>query len=149
MTWSAEVNGFLYEFVGLVLQASQAHNVSVPCGRKYNVPSEKITIDDTVATYYPNMTSYTPAAIPGVDDFNDGSTTIRDLFDIIVEDTREVTPACKTFTIRSRLFISLTRPQPSRSRVDTRVSTGRNTSNKHVLTTARPDTLCMDGPSVL
>ena len=96
MTWSAKVNGFLYEFVGLVLQASQAHNIPVPCGRKYNVPSEKITIDNTVATFYPNVTSYTQVAIAGADDFMDGNTTIRDMFDIIVKNTREVTPTCKT-----------------------------------------------------
>jgi hypothetical protein len=88
--------------VGLVLQASQAHNVSVPCGRKYNVPSEKITIEDTGASFYPN---YTEVAIAGADDFNDGSTTIRDIFDYIVEVTREVTPTCKHLQLtRSCLF---------------------------------------------
>jgi len=96
MTWSEDVNGFLYEFVGLVLQASQAHNVTAPGGRKYNVPSENIAIDDTVSASYPNRTSYSVVAISGADDFNDGNTTIKDIFDIIVENTREVTPAFGT-----------------------------------------------------
>lgn len=104
MTWSAEVNGFLYEFVGLVLQASQTYNVPVPCGRKYNVPLEKITIDDTVATFYPNVTSYTQLAIAGADDFMDGKTTIKDIFDIIVKTTREVTSACEASRFISYLF---------------------------------------------
>ena len=90
--WSAGVNGFLYEFVGLVLQASQAHNLPVPGGRKYNVPSEKITIVDITVTFYPN---YTQAAIAGADDFYDDNTTIKDIFNVIVEITREVTPTCK------------------------------------------------------
>ena len=86
------MNGFLYEFVGLVLQASQAYNLPVPGGRKYNVPSEKITIEVITATFYPN---YTQAAIAGADDFSDDNATIKDVFDIIVETTREVTPTCK------------------------------------------------------
>ncbi|KAF9793491.1 Alpha/Beta hydrolase protein [Thelephora terrestris] len=92
MTWSEGVNGFLYEYVALVLQASQAHNVTIPGGRKYNVPPGNITIDDTADTFFPNRTSYSQAAIAGADDFEDGNTTISNIFDIIVENTREVTP---------------------------------------------------------
>ncbi|KAF9793484.1 hypothetical protein BJ322DRAFT_132608 [Thelephora terrestris] len=95
-TWSEGVNGFLYEYVALVLQASQAYNVTVPGGRKYDVPSGNITIDDTVDTFYPNRTSYSQAAIAGSDDFSDGNVTTRDSFDVIVENTREVTPTFGT-----------------------------------------------------
>ena len=102
------MNGFLYEFAGLVLQASQAHNVTAPGGRKYNVPSEKIIIDDTVAESYPNVTSYTYVAITGADDFNDDNTTIRDIFGSLVENTREVTPACELPIIHPQTFASLT-----------------------------------------
>ena len=118
------MNGFLYEFVGLVLQASQAHNVTAPGGRKYNVPSENIVIDDTVATFRPNVTSYSQVAIAGADDFNDGNTTIGDIFDIIVENTREVTPACNLSTIPPYQSTPLTRPRSSWNPLDNRVSTG-------------------------
>ena len=125
MKWSDKVNGFLYEFVGLVLQASSAHNVTAPGGRKYNVPSEKIIIDNTVAEFYPDMTSYTQLAIAGSDDFNDYNTTIRDIFDFLVENTREVSTACKLYTVPSYMFVLLTRPQSSRNRLVTRVRTGK------------------------
>ena len=49
------MNSFLYAYVALVMQASQAHNVPIPGGRKYSVPSGNITIDDTVDTFYPNI----------------------------------------------------------------------------------------------
>ena len=114
------MNGFLYEFVGLVLQASQTHNVTVPGGRKYNVPSENITIDDTVATSYTGMTSYSQVAIAGADDLNDGNTTIKDIFDVIVENTREVTSACK-LPIRLLILLLLTRPRSSWNHLDARV----------------------------
>lgn len=118
MTWTTQVNGFLYEFIGLVLQAAQAHNVTAPGGRKYNVPSGKITIDDTVATFYPNRTSYSQVAISGADNFNDSDTTIREIFDIIVENTRQVTPACRLSLINCSLIVvhftdpSLTQLEP-------------------------------------
>ena len=104
-TWSENVNGFLYEFVALVLQASRAHNITIPGCPKYNVPSGKIAIDKAVATYYPNKTSYSEAAIAAADDFNDDNTTIRDIFDIVVEDTRELTPTGELSILCSRLFI--------------------------------------------
>ena len=104
MTWSEGLNGFLYEYVALVLQASQAYNVTIPGGRKYNVPSGKITIYEAAETFSSNRTSYSQVAIAGADDFDDGNTTIKDVFDIIVENTREITPACTFFTIRIRSF---------------------------------------------
>ena len=122
------MNGFLYDFVGLLLQASQAHNVAVPGGRKYNVPSENITIDDTIITSFPNVTSYALAAISGADDFNDGNTTIRDIFDIIVENTREVTPTCKSSIIHSYMFILPIFLQPSWYHL-ARVSAGESVLN--------------------
>ena len=142
------MNGFLYEYVALVLQASQAYNVTIPGGRKYNVPSGNITIDNTVDTSSPNRTSYSPVAIAGADDYNDGNTTIKDVFDIIVENTREVTPACTFFTIGSHSFILLTFPQSSWNRVDTRVCTKRTVSNQYFLTRVSPGIIRMDGLSV-
>ena len=87
------VNSVIYEFVAFVLQSAQAHNITIDGGAKYNVPSGKITIDEIEIPSPLNVTSYTTAAVIGADDFNDDNTTTKDLFDIIVNTTRQVTPA--------------------------------------------------------
>ena len=89
------MNGAIYDFVAFVLQASQAHNLTIDGGGKYNVPSKEITIDKSTFGSSPNLTSYALAAISGADDFNDDNTTIKDVFDIIVNNTREVTSTCE------------------------------------------------------
>ena len=95
------MNSYIYPVVGSVLQAAHLHNITVPCGVKYNLPSGNFTINsltpigDTSAT---GLTSYTMAAIAGADDFVDSEMTIEDLFDIIVNTTRCVTPTC-TFSV--------------------------------------------------
>jgi hypothetical protein len=93
------VNGFLYAYVALVLQASQTYNVTTPGGHKYNIPSGNITIDNTVATFYPKMTSYTQIAITGADDYSDSDTTVNDIFNLIVKNTREISPTCRSSAI--------------------------------------------------
>ena len=103
MTWSDSVNGFIYQFVALVLQAAQAHNVTTNGGVKYNVPSGNITIDGTGNSSSPSLTSYSTAAIIGADDFDDEDITLTEAFDIIVNITRQVTPTC-TF-LNSNPFI--------------------------------------------
>lgn len=95
-SWSQEVNTDVYSFVALVLQAAQALNITVPGGRKYNVPIGNFTISDIIGTSTPTLASYSSVAISGADDFNDGSVTIKDIFDIIVRNTREVTPTFGT-----------------------------------------------------
>jgi len=97
------VNSDVYQFAAVVLQTSQAYDITIDGNHKYNVPSGNITIDQpsldqSGAT---SLTSYAQAAIAGADDFNDDDTTIKDLFDIIVGITREVTPTCKISIIRS------------------------------------------------
>ena len=90
------MNTYLYEVVALVLQSAQAHNITFPEGEKYNVPSENIT--DPTPPAVPgtgpvsNLTAYSMEAIAGADDFRDNQTTIKDIFDIIVQTTREITP---------------------------------------------------------
>ena len=106
-SWSQSVNTDVYAFVALVLQASQALNITLPGGQKYNVPSGNISIGDTIPL---TLVSYSQAAISGADDFADGGVTAKDLFDVIVNNTREVTPTCKLSTIIFRLSIS---PNPS------------------------------------
>jgi hypothetical protein len=41
------MNGDIYVFSALVLQAAQALKIAVPGGKKYNVPSGNITFGDT------------------------------------------------------------------------------------------------------
>ena len=107
-SWSSEVNTDFYELVAFVLQASQELNITVPGGKKYNVPTENITIGPNGGTSVPTLTSYSPVAIVGADDFVDSGVTIKDVFDIVVNVTREVTPTCRFSVISSRSFNSLT-----------------------------------------
>ena len=143
--WSGSVNGFLYEYVALVLQASQVYNVTIPGFRKYNVPSGKITLDDAVDNSSPTRVSYSRAAIPASDDFKDTDVTLRDVFGVFVENTRELTPTCVFLTIRPTLFILLTWPSSSRNCLATGVRTIWILDN-YVLTTASLDTTRMGGP---
>ena len=89
------MNGGFYPAAVYILQLARAHNVIVPGGRRYNVPSGNTTnpiSPDDVSP--PGLSSYSYAAISGADDFGDSKTTIRDIFDLIVEITREVSPTC-------------------------------------------------------
>ena len=109
-TWSLIVNNEVYPVVVSLLQLAQAHNVAVPGGRHYNLPSQNIT--HTIPQdelYPPGLTSYSWVAISGADDFGDSQTTIKDIFDIIIETTREVTKTCEFPVVNSRLFDLLTR----------------------------------------
>ena len=99
-TWSQEVNTDLYAFVALVLQTAQALNVTAPGGHKYNVPTGNITSNPVVSTT-PSLVSYSQVAISGADDFADGGVTIKDVFDAIVNNTREVTPTCRFSALTS------------------------------------------------
>lgn len=110
-TWSQYVNADIYQFVALVLQAAQAHDITIDGGHNYNVPSGNITIAQPfmgLSNAPPTLTDYTSVAIGGSDDFNDTNVRIEELFDVIVENTRELTPTCKFPIVRSRSFVSLT-----------------------------------------
>ena len=112
------MNGPVYNFVALILQASQAHNIKIGGGRKYNVPSEEITIDKLAFGPSQGLKSYVMGAIPGADDFNDDNTTVKEVFDIIVNTTREVTSTCKfSFSLISVRFTYLARIESERSGV--------------------------------
>jgi hypothetical protein len=109
--WCSEVNGNIYTFAAHVLQAAQALNVTIPGGKKYNIPSGNFPL----ATPSPaGLTPYTPVAIFGADDFNDTGVTIKDVFDVIVNNTREVSPTCKSLRYPVHLLIPPTHPQSSR-----------------------------------
>lgn len=131
------MNTLVYKFVAFVLQASKAHNVTVDGGAKYSVPSEEVAIDDpafeAILNGDPssrNLTSHALAAISGADNFNDDETTITDVFDLIVNNTREVTPTCK-FTLFTHIYSSsylLTCPESSRNCLDSWVRAKRKFS---------------------
>ena len=91
--WSESVNTDVYQFVTYILQTAQANNVTIDGGVKYNVPPGQVTTDGAAVPQ--NLTSYSLVAISGADDFNDGDATIKDLFDVIVNNTREATPTCE------------------------------------------------------
>jgi hypothetical protein len=110
--WSESANGIIYQVVCLILQAAEAHNITVGGGSKYNVPSGNFTTNlPSVPTTSQNLTSYALAAIAGADNFNDDNVIVRDVFDIIVDVTREVTPTCEFPIVRSCLCVPLTHPQ--------------------------------------
>ena len=115
--WSQSVNGYIYQFVALILQIAQANNVTVPGGGTYNVPSVNITDPtgpvDPGTTPVSNLTSYTTAAVIGADDFGNGKTTINDVFDMIVQVTRNVTPTCMFLTVGSCMLVPLTLFRPN------------------------------------
>ena len=94
------MNNDFYRIALLVLQTAQANNVTIPGGKTYNVP-EGFAIDKTLlsldgASPVQGLTPYSLAAISGADDFGDSNTKIKDMFDIIVEITRSVTPTCES-----------------------------------------------------
>ena len=114
--WNLYANGYIYDFVGFVLQASKTYNITIDGGDKYHVPPEEIAIDTPSMggagnTSSQNLTSYTMAAIAGVDNFSDKTLTIKEVFDIIVDTTREVTPTCRFFSLTC--ICSLHLPDPN------------------------------------
>ena len=117
------MNTDIYAFVALVLQASKALNITIPGCEKYNVPTRNITLNDSNSP--PTLVSYSPEAITGSDDFVDGGVTIKDVFDVIVDITRDITPTCMFSSISSRLFVSLTCHQSSWSHLVARVCNKR------------------------
>ena len=109
-TWSGSVNNDIYPLVTLILQTAQAHNITIDGGAKYNVPStvDMTFLNDIGAAAPANLTSYSMDAIIGADILVDDSVTVKNVFDVIVNITREVTPACESFVIRSYPFDLLT-----------------------------------------
>ena len=107
------MNDEVYPTLVNILQIAQAHNVTAPEGRHYNVPSDNFPdpILQEFSSPESDLTSYSQVAIAGADDFWDDNTTIKDIFDIIVETTRDVTPTCELSVIISPLFNSLNRSQ--------------------------------------
>ena len=150
------MNSVIYEFVAFVLQSAQAHNITIDGGAKYNVPSERVTIDKAAfeaflneigAVPAKNMTSHALTAISGADNFNDDNTTIRDVFDIIVNNTREVTPTCKSSVIR--LSVHFTYPFGIKSEPSGVLGTCKaNNFLMMYLIIASLAILCTDGQSV-
>ena len=104
------MNGAIYDFVTFVLQASQAHNITIDSGRGYNVSSEEITVEKFTFGSPQNLTPYALATISGADDFND-NTAITDVFDIIVNNAREAIATCE-FSLFTQIY-SFHSPAPN------------------------------------
>ena len=113
------MNGPIYNFVAFILQASRAHNIKIGGGRKYNVPSEEITVDKLAfGPSQPGLKSYVQEAVFGADDFKDVNTTVKEVFDIVVNTTREFAPTCElSFSLISVRFSYLARIESDRSGV--------------------------------
>lgn len=129
------MNTDVYEFVALALQAAQLLNITPPVWQKYNVPSGNNTIS-TLGNPPPTLTSYSQVAIAGADSFFDAGVTIKDVFDVIVSNTRDITPTCEFSTPSSSYLLTtilLTRPQSSRNCLDTWVCTRVTILQGHVL----------------
>ena len=104
------MNNDIYPLVALILQTAQAYNITIDGGAKYNVPStvDMSFLNDIGAAAPENLTSYSLDAIAGADILVDDSVTIKDVFDVIVNITREVTPTCGSSTVRSYPLVLLT-----------------------------------------
>ena len=148
--WSESANGVIYQVVCLILQAAEAHNITVGGGSKYNVPSGDFTTNlPNVPATSQNLTSYALAAIAGADNFNDDNVIARDVFDIIVDVTREVTPTCEFPIVRPYLRTPPTHPQIKSEPCGLLGMCKRRSSLGRILTTASSVTVRMDGLSVL
>jgi hypothetical protein len=146
--WSETVNSDVYEVVAFLLQVAEAHNITIGGGTKYNVPSEPIVLHPPPAAS-PSLTSYTQVAISGADNFNDDRVTVKDVFDVVVNNTRNETPTCEFPIVRLYLFVLLTRIELSRNHLVSWVRASGCIARKRILTTTSSVTLRMDGLSVL
>ena len=142
------MNDVTYNFVASILQTSQAHNVTIDGGDKYNIPSEEVTIDESIFAPQ-SLISHALEAISGADNFNDDNTTIREVFDSLVNNTREVTPTCE-FSLFTYIY-SFHLPSPNQ--VGSLWSLGyvqEEAFSKDVpLTIASSVTVRMDGRSIV
>ena len=120
--WAEHCNNEVYQLIGLIHQTALSHNVTLDGGVKINVPSGNFSFDKSrlgkSGAALAALTSYSSAAIAGADNFNDDSATISDVFDTIVENTRDITPTCKFSFVRSYPFALLIRPKSSWNRLD-------------------------------
>ena len=84
-----------------LFQVAQAHSVSLSNdkGIVYHVPSETVEFDAYLM--WPGsappgtLRSFAFDAIIGADNTDDTAVTMKDVFDVIVNTTRKVSPSCK------------------------------------------------------
>lgn len=106
--WSGFANEALYPLVINLFQVAQAHNVPLSDDKSivYHVPSETVEFDPYLmwpGLYPPGtLRSFVFDAVVGADNTNDTWVTMRDVFDVLVDTTRNISPTCKRFVSRSQ-----------------------------------------------
>ena len=98
-SWSEAVNTEIYPAVVAIIQIAQANNFTIGGDARYNVPSGKVDLGKAFlrgasAAAPPPLTSYSITAINGADKFNDDAVVIKDVFDVVVSNTRDITATC-------------------------------------------------------
>ena len=91
------MNADLYPFVVLTplfLQGSQALTITVPGGEQYKIPTAIIALNFDGGTSTPTLVSDLPVAIVGADNFVGSDVMVKNLFDTVTGDAREVAPTC-------------------------------------------------------
>jgi len=98
--WSAFANETLYPFIAGIFQFAQAHNVSLSDDKSvvYHLPSQAIEFDPSLMWDGPppgSLRSFAFDAIIGADSRDDEGVTMKDVFDVIVNTTQNITPSCE------------------------------------------------------
>lgn len=98
--WSAFTNRALYPLVARLFQAAQAHNIPLSDDKDivYHVPSGTVDFDASLMQSWPppgTLRSFAFDAIVGADNNNDDTVTMKDVFDVIINTTKTVSPSCK------------------------------------------------------
>lgn len=95
--WSAFANEALYPLVTGLFQAAQAHNISVSDDKSviYHVPSDTIEFDPSLMWAGSPLGSFAFDAIIGADNNNDAGVTVKNVFDVVVNTIRTISPWCK------------------------------------------------------
>lgn len=84
-----------------LFQVAKAHNISLSEDKSivYQVPSEKVEFDPSLmlpSDFHPGtLKSFAFDAIIGADNNHDAAVTMKDVFDVIVDSTRTVSPSCE------------------------------------------------------
>jgi pimeloyl-ACP methyl ester carboxylesterase len=99
--WAEHCNGDVYDLIRDIHKIARANNVTLEGGPVINIPPETSNTGRSLLRRISGrapgaLVSYSSAAIAGADNFNDASATVSNVFDMIVENTRDITPTFGT-----------------------------------------------------